>query len=371
MTLRLMAESPTTPRRGLPPCRPSAFRLRFSAAPLNRKRRVSTFYRYATVATLAFVVLATAAEVHAQDDDAAATQPADAPAMMNGEAVIDPDTATDADADNSTDTDTEADADDPRPDKPRTVSVSFRNAEMSQVARFLMDELGKPVIVDERIGETRITIMSDDAMPLPAAFELIGNALRQKGVLVVESARQTELLPLDQMRRINRPVVGDDESAADLADQSQIVDKEFAVEHYDVTRLKDLVLAMLPEYAFLVADPNLNRLVVTAAAADLAHIERLVAELDVPRANQTVERIIEVENGDASEIVALVRTLISATLGIESQDVFTSPRANTQSNNRGNNNRNNRGGNTRRTRRPWTRTPAASGCARLGCRSPR
>ena len=218
---------------------------------------------------------------------------------------------------------------------------------MSQVARFLMDELGKPVIVDERIGETRITIMSDDAMPLPAAFELIGNALRQKGVLVVESARQTELLPLDQMRRINRPVVGDDESAADLPDQSQIVDKEFAVEHYDVTRLKDLVLAMLPEYAFLVADPNLNRLVVTAAAADLAHIERLVAELDVPRANQTVERIIEVENGDASEIVALVRTLISATLGIESQDVFTSPRATTQNNNRGNNNRNQRGNNQR------------------------
>ncbi len=303
---------------------------------------------------LAYLLL-TASPVHAQDAEPAATQPDDAAVMMDGQPVTQPKITADPDAETGDDTDgprrdRDRDADrGENPDRPRTVAVSFRNAEMSQVARFLMDELNKPVIVDDRVGETRITIMSDEEMPLTAAFELIGNALRQKGVLIVESARQIDLLPLDQMRRINRPVIGDDESVADLPDQSTIVDKEFAVEHYDVTRLKDLVLAMLPEYAFLVADPNLNRLVVTAAAADLAHIERLVAELDVPRANQTVERIIEVENGDASEIVALVRTLIAATLGIESQDVFTSPRPDARNtNNRGNNNRNNRGGNNQR-----------------------
>ena len=293
--------------------------------------------------------------VHAQDADSAATQPADAAVMMVGQPVTQSEITADPAAETGDDTDgplrdRDRDADrGENPDRPRTAAVSFRNAEMSQVARFLMDELNKPVIVDDRVGETRITIMSDDEMPVAQAFELIGNALRQKGVLIVESARQIDLLPLDQMRRINRPVIGDDESVADLPDQSTIVDKEFAVEHYDVTRLKDMVLAMLPEYAFLVADPNLNRMVVTAAAADLAHIERLVAELDVPRANQTVERIIPVENGDASEIVALVRTLIAATLGIEAQDVFTSPRPDVRNtNNRGGNNRNNRGGGNQR-----------------------
>ncbi|MEM9418792.1 MAG: secretin N-terminal domain-containing protein [Planctomycetota bacterium] len=227
------------------------------------------------------------------------------------------------------------------PPKPKTVSVSFRDTELSQIAGFYGRELDKPVLVDQSVANNRLTIMSNKELPLNEAFELIGNALRQRGVIVVEGPRQIELLPIAQIRRINRQVVPAEQSVNDLEDQSTIVDKIFLVEHYDVTRLKDLVVPMLPEYAFLVADPNLDRLVVTAAAGDLIHIERLVASLDVPRANDTIEKIFTVENGDASEIVSMVRTILAGTLGDESLAVFTTPAP------QGNNNRNNRGGRNR------------------------
>ncbi|MBB6429902.1 secretin N-terminal domain-containing protein [Algisphaera agarilytica] len=229
--------------------------------------------------------------------------------------------------------------------KPKTVSVSFRDTELSQIAGFYGRELDKPVLVDQSVANNRLTIMSNKEIPLNEAFELIGNALRQRGVIVVEGPRQIELLPIAQIRRINRPVVPAEQSVTELDDQSTIVDKIFRIEHYDVTRLKDLVVPMLPEYAFLVADPNLDRLVVTAAAGDLIHIERLVASLDVPRANDTIEKIFTVKNGDASEIATMVRTILAGTLGDESLAVFTTPSP------QGNNNRNrggrNRGGGNR------------------------
>ena len=205
------------------------------------------------------------------------------------------------------------------------VSVSFRDAELSQIASFFGEKLDKPILIHSSLGNVRLTVMSNKEMPLNQAFELIGNALRQQGVVLVESPRQLELLPLDQIRRINRPVVEADQTVRDLEDQSTIVDKVFRIEHYDVTRLKDLVVPMLPDYAFLIADPNLDRLVVTAAAADLVHVERLVASLDVPRANDTVEQVFVIENGDASEIANMVRTILAGTLGNEGLAVFTSP----------------------------------------------
>jgi general secretion pathway protein D len=248
-------------------------------------------------------------------------------------AEANPEANDDADADSEADPDAEPEIE--------NISVSFRDAEMPQIAQFLMNQLGKPVIVDDSIKQVRITIMSPDEMPPAEALELIGNALRQKGVIIVDSRRQTELASIERVRQVDRPVVGIDESVADLPDQSIIVDKVFAIEHYDVLRLKDSVLPMLPEYAFLVADPNVKRLIVTAAAGDLLYVENLIRRLDVPRANQTEQRIIPVVNGDASEIVAMVRTIIAGTLGIESMDVFTSPPPTGNNRSRGRGSRNN------------------------------
>ncbi len=235
----------------------------------------------------------------------------------------------------------------------RMVSMSFRDADMQQIAMFLMREIKKPVIVDDQVRETRLTILSPDRMPLIDAFELIGNALRQKGVIIVESPKQVELLPIDAARRVNREVVGPDASVADLPDRSRIVDKVFSVEHYDVMKLKDMLLPLLPDYAFLVADPNVNKLVVTAAGADLLHIEQLVERIDIPLSNDTVQRIFHIHQGDASEIVILIRTILSGTLGITSMDVFTSPAGNAQQQ-RGNarGNARNRGRNTRGSEPP-------------------
>ena len=261
--------------------------------------------------------------IHAQE-----TRPAPPPEAVQGAEARDATADNDAEPssggegdDNATGDGQNQDSGDEKTDpREKLVAMSFQGAEIPQIAQFLMNELGKPVIIHEQIAQNKISIMSKDEVPLVTAFELIGNALRQKGVMIVEGPKQIELLPLSEARRVNRPVVGSGGSVTELEDQSRIVDKVFVVQHYDILKLKDTIVPMLPDYAFLVTDPNANRLVVTAAAADLAFIENLVARLDVPAEEETLEQeVFAIEHTSAAELATMINTILSATLSAEQQ----------------------------------------------------
>lgn len=197
------------------------------------------------------------------------------------------------------------------------VAVSFRNVELSEIARFYLDRLDKPALIDDAVRDTRVTILAGRKVPLADAMELIGNALRAKGVLVAEGPKQVEFLPLSALGRVDRRRVGPQESVAGVQNQSEFVDKAFELRHYDVGRLQGVLAPLLPDHALVLADPNTRRITVTAAAADLGRIERLVERLDVPSADGVIERIFRIERGDASAIVSTVQLIVSGSLGVE------------------------------------------------------
>lgn len=225
-------------------------------------------------------------------------------------------------------------------DEQRMVAMSFRNMEMEKIGQFLMKELKKPVIVHDEIKGQRITIIAQDKLPLYEALDVLGEAMRQKGVFVLESPRQIQLLPLAQIRNIPRLVVPADQSVADLPMQSAIVDKVFDIKHYDVEKIKDVIQPLLPDYAMILADPNTRRVIVTDAAANLVRIELVIAGLDVDSANQALQRVFEIEHGDASEIVSMVRIIIAGSFGGEAREVLTSSGGSSRSTSRSRNSRN-------------------------------
>lgn len=205
-----------------------------------------------------------------------------------------------------------------------TYALSFNNVPIMTLAQFLEKSLGKPVIPHEKVKNTKITVISTEKRPLDEALQVISQALRQNGVIIQEYPLHIELLPIDQARAVQRVVLGPEEPLAAIADKARIVDKMFRVEHYDVNKLKDVIVAMLPEYGFVVADPNTRTLIVTDTVAGLEQIEKVVDRLDVPLSDQTIKKIIKVQHGDAGRIVSLVRTMVAGSLGKEAKDLFAS-----------------------------------------------
>ena len=201
------------------------------------------------------------------------------------------------------------------------VAISFKDAPLEVICRFVGEKLGKPVIPHESIKAKKLTIIHGRNEPLEIALQVVANALRQNGIIIQEYPRHIEFLPISDAHKTPRRVVGPQESVADLEDQAQIVDKIFVVQHHDVLRLKDVIVSMLADFGFVMADPNIRTLIVTDTAANLARVEKIIARLDVPMADETIKRVFPIEHADANDIVAIIRTLIAGGLGKEGKAI--------------------------------------------------
>lgn len=195
------------------------------------------------------------------------------------------------------------------------VAVAFNGVPIAQVCKFLSEKKHKPVIPHDSIAQRKITVLSPDKMPLEDALIVLSAALRQSGVIIEESERIIFLRPIEEAKQAALPVIPADQSVAQIKDKSQIVDKVFAIKHYDVTRLKDILAPMLPRYGHITADSGTRTIVVTDSVGNLERIEQVIAQLDVDTADKTVREIFKIQKGDASEIISVLRPLIEATMG--------------------------------------------------------
>lgn len=202
--------------------------------------------------------------------------------------------------------------------------LSFKDTNIETIAKFLSEKLGKSVIPLEAIKSKKITIVSTKKMPLDEALQILHEALREAGVMVVEGPNTIKLKPVSDAKHSQLAVIGPEQSVSEIADKTKIVDKVFVIKYYDTLTIKDMIVPMLPEYGHVIADPNTRKLVVTDAVGNLERIEKVIASLDVPMAEQTLKRIIQIQRGgDASEIISILRPLIEATLGKAAKDVST------------------------------------------------
>ncbi len=208
----------------------------------------------------------------------------------------------------------------PSPDQ-EMVSIAFRDVPVEQLFVFISEKTGKPVIPQDAVKQKRITVVSSKQRPLSEAMQIIQEALRQNGIVEEESPRVINMKALGEARQSTLQVVDAGQSVATLPNKAQVVHKIFELQFFDVAKMKDVVLPMLPDFGHVVADPNTRRLIVTDTVEDLERIEQMINSLNVPQADQTIKKIIAVKQGDAADIVATVRVLIASSLGSQARDI--------------------------------------------------
>lgn len=209
----------------------------------------------------------------------------------------------------------------PSPDQ-EMVSIAFRDVPVEQLFVFISEKTGKPVIPQDSVKQKRITVVSSKQRPLSEAMQIIQEALRQNGIVEEESPRVINMKALGDARQSTLQVVPADQSVTTLPNKAQVVHKIFELQYFDVAKMKDVVLPMLPDFGHVMADPNTRRLMVTDTVEDLERIEQMINSLNVPQADQTIKKIIVVKQGDAADIVATVRVLIASSLGSQARDVL-------------------------------------------------
>ncbi|HOW68981.1 MAG TPA: secretin N-terminal domain-containing protein [Phycisphaerae bacterium] len=204
-----------------------------------------------------------------------------------------------------------------QPATPARIPISFSNTPLSEIAKFLTERMGKPVIVAKEVQSTQVTLVNPKPIPVEEALDILATALHEAGVAIEERERTIHLIPIAQVSRAQIRTVPADVDLATVKPASQIIRKIFEVKHYDPTKLVDVLKPLTPSYGHITAEPSTGRLIVVAAVEQLKVMAQVIAELDRPDVSGGELRVFPVEHVDVYEIIPLLQKLIAGYLGSE------------------------------------------------------
>ncbi len=103
-----------------------------------------------------------------------------------------------------------------------------------------------------------------------------------------------------------------------IENKNQVVQKFFKLENYSPSQMGQVIEPLLTESGYVSADESTRSLLVIDTVENLMRIELIIEQFDVPEAEQTVTEIFKVLYSDPSEVVQLLRMLISGESGTSS-----------------------------------------------------
>ncbi len=201
--------------------------------------------------------------------------------------------------------------------EPAKIPISFSNTPLAEIARFLTEKMGKPVIVAKEVQSTQVTLVNPKPMPVPEALDILATALHEVGVAIEEREKTVHLIPIAQVSRAQIKTVPANVDVATLKPASDIVRKVFEVRYYDPVKLVDVLKPLLPSFGHITAEPASGKLIVVATVEQLTVMAKVIRELDQPDVTGGELRVFPVQNVDVAEIVPMLQKLIAGYLGAE------------------------------------------------------
>jgi general secretion pathway protein D len=114
------------------------------------------------------------------------------------------------------------------------------------------------------------------------------------------------------------PTILADRALASIENKNQRVQTFFKLENYSPSKMAEIVEPLLGENGHVSAEESTGSLMAIDTVENLMRIEMVIKQFDVPEAEQTVTQYFEIKNSDPSEIVQLLRLLISGETGTSS-----------------------------------------------------
>ncbi len=189
-------------------------------------------------------------------------------------------------------------------------AVNLKDVQMKDIIAKIAEWTGKNIIPDDEVMKQKITIYAPAKMPRPEALSLIYAALRTKGYVAEEVDNVLYLKPIKEALFGSVPMVPPDKPLAALENKNQIVGKHFKLASYSPTNMSNVLLPLVGEYGYVSADEDSGSLLVIDTVANLIRFERIIMQFDVPEAEQTVTEVFQIQEGDPSEIVQILKLLL-------------------------------------------------------------
>ncbi len=173
---------------------------------------------------------------------------------------------------------------------------------------------GKTFIVDPRVRNKKITVISQHEMDEDEIFALFLSVLKVHQFSAVETNGIYKIEQLQTAKQDSAEVY--DEGQKYSGDQ--LVTRVIKVDNVDVSQLVPNLRTLIPQQGHMAAYKPTNVIVIHDAAANLDRIVKIIQKID-KESNQEIE-IIEVKYASATEIVRILESLEKQSGGAKKND---------------------------------------------------
>lgn len=173
---------------------------------------------------------------------------------------------------------------------------------------------GKTFIVDPRVRNKKITVISQHEMDEEEIFSLFLSVLKVHQFSAVETNGIYKIEQLQTAKQDSAEVY----TKGQKYSGDQLVTRVIKVDNVDVSQLVPLLRTLIPQQGHMAAYKPTNVIVIHDAAANLDRIVKIIQKID-KESNQEIE-IIEVKYASSTEIVRILESLEKQSSGAKKID---------------------------------------------------
>lgn len=189
------------------------------------------------------------------------------------------------------------------------ITLNFVNADINSVLKAMSEMTGRTFVVDPRVKGT-LNITSPKPVNRSVAYDILLATLRMQGFAAVQVDGVVRIVPEADAKFY----------AATSAAKShpnrvggEMVTRVFSLHHESAIQLQTALRPLVGVNSTINADPGTNTLLVTDYADNLARLEQVIANLDIPSADEPI--LIPLKYVSAQELSALINRVFTPTAG--------------------------------------------------------
>ncbi|MCZ6762689.1 MAG: type II secretion system secretin GspD [Gammaproteobacteria bacterium] len=184
--------------------------------------------------------------------------------------------------------------------QPASIRPNFQDVDIRQIIEAVAEVTGKNFIVDPRVNQQNVTMISQTPMSSDAFYNAFQSLLQGYGYIAVQSGNFIKILPDANARQVPGAPSGTD-------GPDEIVTRVIRIENVVAAQLVPILRPLIPQYGHLAAYPQSNMLIISDRAANVRRIARIVARID-QEGEDDIE-IIPLQHASAIEIVTIINSI--------------------------------------------------------------
>ena len=179
-------------------------------------------------------------------------------------------------------------------------SLNLNEVEMQVLIDTVADITGKNFIVDPHVAG-KVSVVTAKPMRANQIYDIFLSILKVHGYAAADSGNMVKIIPNVNAKQ---------ESSLPSSSTDELLTRIVQIHHVDAGQLVQILLPLMPQYAFMSAFPDSNVIVLSDTAGNVNRLAQMIEQID--KSGDLKIEMIRLQHANAQELVKTLTALITA-----------------------------------------------------------